>query len=148
VNEGEGLSGIEGVFALVGLAERSFHRHSDEQLDALLHPDLVVHAPVLLEKGAAAFKQALVSTRQAFPDLDIKIEASAAHEGLVFRRWSMTGTHQGPFLGIPATGRKVALSGVDVERLEHGRIVEHWSYWDRMSLTEQLDAPLPHAYSP
>lgn len=101
-----------------------------------------------MEQGAAAFKRALASTRQAFPDLDVKVEASAAHEGLVFRRWSMTGTHQGQFLGIAATGRKVALSGVDVKRLEHGRIVEHWTYWDRLSLAEQLEAPLPHAYSP
>jgi steroid delta-isomerase-like uncharacterized protein len=142
--EEQGLSGFEAIFALVGLVERSFHRHTDEQLDVLLHPDLVVHAPVPMEQGAEAFKRALASTREAFPDMEIQIEASAVQEGLVFRRWSMTGTHQGVFLGIPATGRKVALSGVDIERLDKGRIVEHWTYWDRMSLADQLGlAPSP-----
>ena len=130
-------------FALVGLAEKSFHQHSVEQLDALLDPGLVVHGPVPMEHGAEGFKRALASTREAFPDMEIKIEAKATHEGLVFRQWSMTGTHEGPFLGMPPTGRKVRLSGVDIERLQNGKIVEHWTYWDRMSLAEQLGLPPP-----
>lgn len=140
-SERRGLSGLEGVFALVGLIERSFHEHTLEQLAALLDPDLVVHAPMPIEQGADAFKRSLASTRQAFPDMRITIQAGAAHEGLVFRRWSMTGTHQGTFLGVPPTGRTVTLTGVDVERLVNGKIVEHWPYWDRMSLAEQLGSP-------
>ena len=54
--EGRGVFGFEAVFALVGLIERSFHEHSLEQLDALLDPNLVVHAPVPMEQGAEAFK--------------------------------------------------------------------------------------------
>jgi steroid delta-isomerase-like uncharacterized protein len=138
-----GLHGLEGVFALVGLSERSFHEHSPEELDALLHPNLVVHAPVPMEEGAEGFKRALASTREAFPDMKITIEARAAHEGLVFRHWSMTGTHRGTFLGIPTTGRRVSLSGVDIERLENGKVVEHWTFWDRMSLAEQLGLASP-----
>jgi steroid delta-isomerase-like uncharacterized protein len=141
--EGRGVSGIEGVFALVGLIEKSFHGHTLDQLDALLDPHLVVHGPVPMEQGAEAFKRSLAMTRQAFPDMKITIEAGAAHEGLVFRRWSMNGTHRGTFLGIPPTGRPVVLSGVDIERLEGGRIVEHWTYWDRLSLAEQLGIPIP-----
>jgi steroid delta-isomerase-like uncharacterized protein len=136
--ERPGVFGFEAVFALVGLIERSFHEHSLEQLDALLDPNLVVHAPVPMEQGAEAFKHALATTREAFPDMKIEIEAGAAHEGLMFRRWSMTGTHQGTFLGFPATGRKIVLAGVDIERLANGKIVEHWTYWDRLSLLEQL----------
>jgi len=140
---GRGVYGFEAIFALVGLAEKSLHQHSVEQLDALLDPDLVVHGPVPMEHGAEGFKRALASTREAFPDMEIKIEAKATHEGLVFRQWSMTGTHEGPFLGMPPTGRKVRLSGVDIERLQNGKIVEHWTYWDRMSLAEQLGLPPP-----
>jgi steroid delta-isomerase-like uncharacterized protein len=139
--EGRGVSGFEAVFALVGLIEKSFHEHTLEQLDALLDANLVVHGPIPLEQGAEGFKRSLASTREAFPDMRITIEDGAAHESLVFRRWSMSGTHRGVFLGVPATGRTITLSGVDVERLESGRIVEHWSYWDRMSLAEQLGVP-------
>jgi hypothetical protein len=74
-----GLHGLEGVFALVGLTERSFHEHSLEEVDALLDPNLVVHAPVHMEQGAEAFKHTLASTREAFPDMKITIEARAAH---------------------------------------------------------------------
>jgi steroid delta-isomerase-like uncharacterized protein len=138
VREGRGVYGLDGVFALVGLSEKSFHEHSLEQLDALLDPNLVVHAPVRIEQGAEGFKRALASTREAFPDIRTTIEARAAHEGLLFRRWSMTGTHLGTFLGVAPTGRAISLSGVDIERLENGRIVEHWTFWDRLSLAEQL----------
>jgi len=139
--EARGLSGFEAVFGLGGLIERSFHEHSLEQLDVLIHPNLVVHAPVPMEQGAEAFKRALASTREAFPDMKIHIEAGATQEGLMFRHWSMTGTHQGTFLGFAATGRKIVLTGVDIERLENGKIVEHWTFWDRMSLIEQLGLP-------
>ena len=138
VREGHGVYGFDGVFALVGLSERSFHEHSPEQLDALLDPNLLIHAPVPIEQGAEGFKRALASTREAFPDISITIEGRAAQEGLVFRRWSMTGTHLGTFLGVASTGRKISLSGVDIERLENGKIVEHWTFWDRLSLAEQL----------
>jgi steroid delta-isomerase-like uncharacterized protein len=148
VLEGRGVYGFDGVFALAGLSERSFHEHSLEQLDALLDPNLIVHAPVPFEPGAEGFKRALLATREAFPDLRITIEARAAQDGLVFRKWAMTGTHLGTFLGVAATGRKIALSGVDIERLENGKIVEHWTFWDRMSLAEQLGlASLPVAPS-
>lgn len=143
--EGRGVYGLEAVFALVGLTGKSFHEHTEEELDALLDPNLVVHGPIPMKQGAEAFKRALASTREAFPDLEIKIEASASHEDLMFRRWSMTGTHSGTFLGMPPTGRSVVLSGVDIERLNNGRIVEHWTYWDRLSLAEQLGLPPPPA---
>jgi steroid delta-isomerase-like uncharacterized protein len=94
-----------------------------------------------MEQGAEAFKLALAATREAFPDMKIEIEAGAARGGLMFRRWSMTETHQGTFLGFPATGRRITLAGVDIERLANGKIVEHSTYWDRLSLLEQLGLP-------
>ena len=131
---------MERAFLLVGLIERSFHDQALDQLDSLLDPNLVVDGRFPMEQGAEAFKRTLASTAQAFPDMHIEIEDGAMHEGLVFRRWRMTGTHEGTFLGIAPTGRRVQLSGVDVERIQDDRIVEHWTYWDRMSLAEQLGA--------
>jgi steroid delta-isomerase-like uncharacterized protein len=136
--QSERAVGIERMLLLVGLIERSFHDQTLDQLDTLLHPDLIVHGPVPMEQGAEGFKRSLAATRLAFPDITITIEASAAQEGLVFRRWHMLGTHEGTFLGVPPTGRRVELSGIDLERLDEDRIVEHWSFWDRMALAQQL----------
>jgi predicted ester cyclase len=130
--------GIERVFLLVSLIEQSFHDRTLDQLDSLLDPDLIVHGPFPMEQGADGFRRSLAATRLGFPDIEITIEAGAVLESLVFRKWQMVGTHQGTFLGIDPTGRRVKLSGVDIERIEDDRIVEHWSYWDRMSLAEQL----------
>jgi predicted ester cyclase len=52
----------------------------------------------------------------------------------------MTGTHTGTFMGIPASGRKVDFTGMYVARIEKGKIVEHWSEEDALSLMRQIGA--------
>jgi predicted ester cyclase len=52
----------------------------------------------------------------------------------------MTATHAGEFMGIPATGRRVTLAGIDISRIEDGRIAEHWIQCDMLGFLEQLGA--------
>jgi hypothetical protein len=53
----------------------------------------------------------------------------------------MTGRHVGEFGGLAPTGRAVTLTGLNLERLRDGRIVEHWSEYDRMGLMHQVEGP-------
>jgi predicted ester cyclase len=53
-------------------------------------------------------------------------------------RWTMTGKHVGEFAGIAPTGRPVSLTGLNFERVADGKIVEHWSEYDRLALIEQV----------
>jgi predicted ester cyclase len=50
-----------------------------------------------------------------------------AERDLVAVRKTLEGTHQGEFLGVPPTGKRVAFSVIDVSRFRDGKIVEHWS---------------------
>jgi predicted ester cyclase len=61
----------------------------------------------------------------------------------VFVKFRLTGTHQGDFFGIPATGKQVDIYEVGVFRLEHGQVVEGWFMADELGLIEQLGVEWP-----
>ena len=52
----------------------------------------------------------------------------------------LTGTHQGDFAGVPATGKSVEFSGIDIIRVQDGKVAEHWGSTDTMSLMQQIGA--------
>jgi steroid delta-isomerase-like uncharacterized protein len=82
--------------------------------------------------------------RQAFPDAAFTIEDMIAEEDRVVLRLTMRGTHRGPFSGIPATGRAVVVTGVSIERVAEGKIVEGWVTTDVFGMLTQLGAiPAP-----
>ena len=84
--------------------------------------------------------------QQAFPDLRVEVDDVIAEGELVAARVTYWGTHQGEFVGIPATGRQARTSGVDFFRMQDGRQAEHWGGPDMASLLQQLGVmPTPGA---
>ena len=95
-------------------------------------------APAPLDKpGLKGFYGALWA---GFPDLTIDIEELVAEGDKVVWRIKAAGTHDGPFLGVPATGKSVAFGAHYSFRFENGRIVERWSTLDRLGLLVQIGA--------
>ena len=76
----------------------------------------------------------------AFPDSKISIDSCIAERDSVVSRWTLTGTHQGPFQGVPPTGRPIRFAGLEFNRVVDGRIVEHWSMFDNVALLQQIGA--------
>jgi steroid delta-isomerase-like uncharacterized protein len=74
----------------------------------------------------------------AFPDARITIDAYIEEGDAVSTRWSLIGTHQGEFQGIPATGRRIKFTGLEFNRVVDGQFVEHWSMFDNLALLRQL----------
>jgi predicted ester cyclase len=56
----------------------------------------------------------------------------------VTTRKTFHGTHEGEFMGIPPTGRRVSMSLIDIVRISEGRVVEHWSVGDNLGMMQQL----------
>ncbi|MEU9736114.1 ester cyclase [Streptomyces sp. NPDC048002] len=74
-------------------------------------------------------------------DFEFVIEDQMAQGDLVCTRWTWNGTHKGDFMGIPATGRQVSMTGCTVHRCEpDGKIAEGWWQYDRLGLMDQLGA--------
>src|SRR5205814_7015026 len=81
--------------------------------------------------------------RAAFPDFRPEIHWQAAAGDLVTTYKTYHGTHQGEFLGIPATGKKVSFYTVDAMRVVDGKITEHWGVATLLDLMQQLGVVPP-----
>ncbi len=139
----------ESFFPLVRLVEEGFNRGRVELLDEFIHPDLIEHSNApLMGTGLEAMKQRLTAVRDAFPDAHLDIEDLAASADKVWWRWRFTATHRGDFMGVPPTGKRVETTGVNIERISDGKIVEHWSFSDRMAVWDQLGVDAPAAARP
>lgn len=95
-------------------------------------------APDELQHDRDGYKKLLSGFLAAFPDLTMAVEDWIVRGDTVVARWSWTGTHRGPLGPIPPTGKRVSGAGIDVRRLERGRIAEGWVGYDTMSMMRQL----------
>jgi len=125
-------------------AARRFLEETDkgnlDVIDELVSPDAIDHNPFPGQApGAQGVKQVFGMLRTAFPDMSQSIEDMVAEGDRVAFRSTLHGTHRGEFLGIPATGKQVALPGIDIIRFDDdGKMVEHWGLFDVPLLMQQL----------
>jgi steroid delta-isomerase-like uncharacterized protein len=75
---------------------------------------------------------------RAFPDWRVEVAAIIAEGNEVAVRWAGTVTHEGDFRGIPATGRRIQVSGIDMYRVEDGRIGAEWEQMDSIGMLQQM----------
>lgn len=85
--------------------------------------------------------------RAAFPDLRLTIEDQIAEGEKVVTRWRGSGTHEGELFGIAATGKQTTVTGITIDRIIDGRIVESWTNWDTLGLLQQLGAVAQPAHA-
>jgi steroid delta-isomerase-like uncharacterized protein len=112
-----------------------------DRLDDLLADDLVEHEEFPgLEPNKEGVKQFFGIFRSAFPDLQMKAHQVIAEDDLVCARFTFTGTHQGEFMGMPPSGKRVEVQGMDIVRIREGQVIEHWGVMDSGSMMEQLGA--------
>jgi steroid delta-isomerase-like uncharacterized protein len=96
--------------------------------------------------GLEGLKDVLRGMGTAFPDLNFSIQEQISEGDKVASRFEWTGTHQAPFLGVPATGRQVRVWGMVIDRLEEGRIKDTRIIMDTLGLMMQLGVfPPPNA---
>ena len=108
-----------------------------DKLDEIYGPGFVAHSPTAdytLEEDNASGKL----WRQAFPDLKVRIERTAADGDLVAVHWSATGTNTVAAAGMPGKGTAASVQGMTFFRFAAGRIVEEWSLIDMAGLMKQM----------
>jgi steroid delta-isomerase-like uncharacterized protein len=114
-------------------------------IDELVDPDAVMRTPMPTEKtGADLLKEVFATLLRAYPDLHITIEDLIEEGDKVVMRDTVTGTHQGELMGIPATGKSVTYNEIFIARFAGGRIAETWGVVDILSQLRQLGA-IPQA---
>jgi len=113
-------------------------------IDELFAADYVMHDPVWPGevKGPEGFKQWTgVMFEPFFSDSHIAAEDIIAEGDKVVVRWTWRATHTGEFMGIPPTGRQIAITGTTIHRFADGKFVESWVSYDSLGMIQQLTTP-------
>jgi steroid delta-isomerase-like uncharacterized protein len=113
-------------------------------LDKLVAPDYIEHSEGF--QGVERFRQQIIAFRAAFPDLHVTIEDLITDGDRFASRTTVTGTHTGDLMGMPATGKHISVQAVDIGRIQNGQAKERWGGLDMHTLLTQLGvipAPQP-----
>ena len=127
--------------ALVRRLFEEFVTKGDESVvNELIAEDYVDHNPPSpnIAPGPEGVKQLFAGRRSAFPDAAVTVEDQVSEGDKVVSRLTITGTHQGEFMGIPATGKSFSMGAVAIFRIEGGKIVERWGESDNIGMMQQL----------
>jgi steroid delta-isomerase-like uncharacterized protein len=124
--------------ALARHAYEALNQRNLALVDELCAPDIVDYNASMIIQGLEAYKQFLSMYLTASPDLYFTIEDQVAEGDKVVTRYTARGTHLGPFMGIPPTGKQVTVTGIGIIRVANGKIVEEWANGDNLGLLQQL----------
>jgi steroid delta-isomerase-like uncharacterized protein len=121
------------------IVEDIFNKTNINNLEELVSNEIVIHDTDKQLRGLDQLRQGINHLHTAFPDLQYIIEDLLEDDDKVIARCKGTGTHDGPFRGIPATGRKMAYSVIMIWRFTGNKLCEHWSVSDVFGMLQQLE---------
>jgi steroid delta-isomerase-like uncharacterized protein len=93
-------------------------------------------------EGPEGYIQFFGMMRAAFPDFKVEVEHLVADEENVSFAYRVTGTHQGDFMGIPATHKTINARGMQISKFKNGKMVERWGSSDELGILKQLGLTL------
>ncbi len=125
---------------LVRVARDEFNANDLDACVERLSPGIVQHLAELPEPrvGRNTWREGAELIKRAFPDLRVEIDDVVAEGDRVALRLTIHGTHQGDFLGIPATGRQVSYISHEFYRVADGLIAEEWICSNTATLFQQI----------
>lgn len=109
-----------------------------DAIDNLFASDFVGHDTAGGTFGREEFREGVRAMLSAFSGRQVVIEDQLTDGDKVATRWTVTAIHSGEFQGIPATGRRGSMTGISIDRLAGGKIVESWEVTDDAGLLRQL----------
>jgi steroid delta-isomerase-like uncharacterized protein len=115
-----------------------------ELLEKFVAADYVEHTDGF--QGVEPFRQQVAAFRAGFPDLHVTIDDLLVEGDRFASRTTVTGTHTGDLMGMPATGQRISVEAVDIGRIENGQAKERWGGLNMYSMLTQLGViPAPPA---
>ena len=121
------------------LYEQLFNQGNLSVADEVIAPDFINHAaPPGSNRGPESMRQLITMLSTAFPDMHYTVEELLAEGDTVVARVTVSGTHQGPFQGIPPTGRSIRQAQMHFIRFRDGKAVEHRAVRDDLGVMRQL----------
>lgn len=134
------LQGVaEANRALVAAYHEALWRDGDKgAIDRYWAADAVVHMTDFEDTAVDVVRADVERYFGAFTEIETRIDHIVAEGDTVVLHWTTSGLHVGAYGDVPPTGRRITMTGMDLFRLDHGRIAECWSMWDGLSVYDQL----------
>jgi steroid delta-isomerase-like uncharacterized protein len=121
--------------------EEAINKGNLAVIDEMAAPNYVYHEPTAGEvKGPDGLKKLIAMYRGAFPDVRMTIDEQIAEGDLVVTRWTVRGTHRGELMGVAASGKQIAVTGIVITRFANGKAVEEWENYDALGMMRQIGA--------
>jgi predicted ester cyclase len=117
-----------------GIGERKF-----QVFDELVADKFVNHGIPITSTGPNGMKEAVQQFVNGFSNMQVVNEEFVAEGDMVATRGYMTGTHDGNFMGISATGKKIHLPYIDLWKVKDGKAIENWVQMDIAGLMQQIN---------
>jgi len=107
-------------------------------IDDIIHPDYVYRTPGEELPGREALRELFTAYHAALPDLHVNIDDLVCTEDRAVLVFTLTGTHENEFMGIPGTGKQLNINGMTCSRFHDGQIIEEWELLDQLTMFQQL----------
>jgi predicted ester cyclase len=108
-------------------------------IDEIVDPDAVIRTPLPIEaSGSQVLKEVFTRLHRVYANLHVTVEDVIADGDKVVSRNTVTGTHQGEYMGLAPTGRSVTYDEIFIFRFADGRVVETWGVVDVFAQMKQL----------
>ena len=104
----------------------------------LLAPNFALHTPLPSAPGIQGMNDVITACRAAFEHLNVTIDDMLADGDRVAARFTARGMHKGAFMGLPPTGKSITMTGIEIFRIENGKIAELWGESNLLGLMQQL----------
>ena len=118
--------------------EKAINQRDPSVFESFIDTSYINHDMPAPEPGPEGLRAVMGSFFAAFPDMRIVVEQSVGEGDIVCTRGYFSGTHDGEFMGIPATGKEVNVKYMDMWRIDEGKAVENWVRLDMLGLMQQL----------
>ena len=128
------------------LYEEVWNKRRLEFASELISPSHALHGANFSGSsiGPEAYGRQVSLFVAGLPDLRFAIEDTVVENDKVVACWTISGTHKGEFMGVPATGKKVSIEGMTIHHIADGKIMDSYSSWDALGVMQQLGAvPVP-----
>jgi steroid delta-isomerase-like uncharacterized protein len=127
--------------AVLGKLAEAVNTGKFELFDEAVAADCVDHDPAAGQvRGPAGYKALFKEMRAAFPDMKVDLETEVADDDTIAFAYTITGTHKGPLMRIPPTGKKVKIRGMQISKFKNGKMIERWGSSDELGMLKQLGA--------
>ena len=122
--------------------EEVWNKGREEAIEEMMLPDVETHGLQHPDgtrvNGRQAFRSFHKQLRSSFSEIHVEVQQTVTEGNMTMALCEVTGIHTGDGLGWPATGKRVAFTGMCLVRLQDGRVAEAWNQFDFESLYRQL----------